>query len=89
MKTFAIISVTALISAAIGAAATYSHTRVKWHDLGQNSGEISGKAGIMRDLTPFAIKGAPPVPADYILDVKASRLSVVRDGESVRLYFQE
>jgi len=87
-------SLAILISLVVGALAggfvTYQPTRDKWHELGREAGAVQGKAELLRDLCTFAAKGAAPDGAfDWHLDVKASRISLVQDGDAVRLFCQE
>jgi len=78
-----------LIGASLGGYVAYEQTRIKWHELGRKTGLIEGRVGVMRNLCALAIKSAPPLNADYFFDVKASRLSVIKNADGIRLYCQE
>ena len=89
MKAYVAILVSLLAGAIAGGFVTYQPTRDKWQNLGREAGLVQGRAEVLAGLCDLSIKGAPPGQADYSVDVKASRLSAVRDGDGVRLYCQE
>ena len=89
MKGYILAFVSLIIGAVAGGFVTYQPTRDKWTDLGRGTGLIQGRAEVLDGLCDLANKGAPPGDADYVLDVKASRLSAIKDGDAVRLYCQE
>ncbi len=86
MKTVLITIGVACLATVVVSYVTYSMTRTKWYDLGQVSGKISGKAEVMEQLCLYAEKGKPKGEVQYYLDLKASRLSLVKTGQNVTLY---
>ena len=86
MIRFVLPTLTFLVGLGIGVAGTYLPTREKWWGLGHETGEIHGRSTVMRDLCAFARPGKPPARVDLVLDVKAERLSAVREGEGIVLW---
>lgn len=73
----------AILAAGITAAAVYTHTREKWHDIGRNHGRIDAHAEVFAALRPNALPTGAMDPADKLwqLDLKASSLVLFkRDG---------
>lgn len=89
VKAYIAILLSLLAGAIAGGFVTYQPTRDKWNDLGRETGLVQGRAEVLAGLCDLAIKGPPPGQVEYSIDVKASRLSAVKDGDGVRLYCQE
>ncbi|WP_299864568.1 hypothetical protein [uncultured Hoeflea sp.] len=75
------------------AAASFTHamTRDKWFAQGHGTGRLSGQAEVMAKMcAALPHNSGAPAEAAYVLDVKASRLSITAgDGGALRLYCQD
>ncbi len=87
MKLAVAIIISAVLAAVIASMATFNMTKNKWYALGLENGKTTAETKIMDSLCVIATKSAPTAKAVYYLDVKASRLSVVKArGNMVALY---
>lgn len=65
--------------------ATYFHTRTKWFELGQHSGEITGMATALDIVCGMASSGQPHAFSDAQLVVKSGIATFVRRGDLVEI----